>query len=141
MMIPLFRSTTADFRKWCHEYVRLAFQIAKTYEQNPLLVDEGEYKTAQKICRQYKVLLASLDKKERSIFENKKLKAITKEEVGERITKLRKEEGYTRKYVAEIIGISEAALKAYEYRDRMLRLDVAYQLSQLYQIEIDKLIT
>ena len=71
MRIPLFRPTTADFRKWCKEYVGLAFGIVKTYKQNPQRIDPEEYKAAQKICRQYKVLLASLDKYERKLFENR----------------------------------------------------------------------
>ena len=175
MMIPLFRPTTTDFRKWCKEYVGIAFDIVKTYEQNPLIIDLEEYKIAQKICRQYKVLIASLDKKERTLFENRimknkavrfsekeeriafsiifenwkeicfpekicQLKTITKEQVGEKIKALRIHNGYTRKQVADIVGINEATLKAYENGDRMLRLDVVYLLTQVYGITIDQLL-
>ena len=174
MIIPLFRPTIADFRKWCKEYVGLAFGIVKTYKQNPQRIDPEEYKAAQKICRQYKVLLASLDKYERQLFENRimkskaihfsvkeeriafsiifdnwqeicfpgrqyQLKTITKEQIGEKIKALRISSGYTRKNVADIIGISEPTLKAYENGDRMLRFDVAYLLAQVYGITLDEL--
>lgn len=175
MMIPFFRPTTADFRKWCHEYVGLAFDLVKTYEQNPLMLDPKEYEAAQKICRQYKVLIASLDKYERKLLEHRimknkairfsvkekriafgvifenwqeicfpgmkyQLKTITKEQVGAKIKALRISNGYTRKQVADITGISEATLKAYENGDRMLRFDVAYLLAQVYEIDLDQLI-
>jgi DNA-binding XRE family transcriptional regulator len=175
MLKPLFQPTTANFRKWCHEHVGLAFGIVQSYEQNPLLIDEGEYKAAKKICRQYKVLLASLEKKERQIFENKimknkairhsvkeervafsiifknwkeicfpgakyKLRTITKEQSGSKLQSFRISSGYTRKQIADIIGISEPTLKAYESGERMLRLDVAYQLAQIYGTTIDHLI-
>ncbi|MBP5288945.1 MAG: helix-turn-helix transcriptional regulator [Clostridia bacterium] len=175
MMIPLLRPTTADFRKWCHEYIGLAFHLVQTYERNPLPADEGDYKTAQRICRQYKVLLASLEKKERRLFENKimknkaiqfsskeeriafsvifenwkeicfpgkkyQLKTITKEQIGEKIKALRINNGYTRKQVADITGISEATLKAYENGDRMLRFEVAYLLAQVYRGGLDELV-
>lgn len=174
MTIPLFRPTTADFRKWCKEYVGLAFDLVKTYKQNPQMIDPEEYKAAQKICRQYKVLLASLDKYERQLFENRimkskaihfsvkeeriafsiifdnwqeicfpgrkyQLKTITKEQIGEKIKALRIRSGYTRKNVADIIGISKPTLKAYENGDRMLRFDVAYQLVQVYGITFNEL--
>ena len=75
MIIPIFRPTAADFRKWCKEYVGLAFDLVKTYERNPLMIDPEEYEAAQKICRQYKVLLASLDKYERKLFDNRIMKS------------------------------------------------------------------
>ena len=137
------------------------------------MIDPEEYKAAQRICRQYKVLLASLDKYERKLFENRimknkairfsvkeeriafgiifenwqeicfpgrkyQLKTITKEQIGEK--NLRKNSGYTRKQVADITGISEATLKAYENGDRMLRFDVAYLLAQVYGKTIDTLL-
>lgn len=174
MIIPLFRPTTADFRKWCKEYVGLAFDLVKTYEKNPLMMDPEEYEAARKICRQYKVLLASLDKYERKLFENRimkskairfsvkeeriafgiifenwqeicfpgrkyQLKTITKEQIGEKIKSLRISSGYTRKQVADITGISEPTLKAYENGDRMLRFDVAYLLAQVYRNSLDTL--
>ena len=175
MIIPLFRPTTADFRKWCKEYVGLAFSLVKTYERNPQLIDPEEYKAAQKICRQYKVLLASLDKYERQLFENRiikskaihfsvkeeriafsiifdnwqeicfpgrkyQLKTITKEQIGKKIKAIRIAGGYTRKKIADIIGISESTLKAYENGDRMLRFDVAYLLAQVYGVGIENMI-
>ena len=174
MIIPLFRPTTADFRKWCKEYVGLAFSLVKTYKRNPQIIDPEEYKAAQKICRQYKVLLSSLDKYERQLFENRimkskavhfsvkeeriafsiifdnwqeicfpgrkyQLKTITKEQIGKKIKAIRIARGYTRKKVADIIGISEATLKAYENGDRMLRFDVACRLAQVYGITLNEL--
>ena len=121
----------------------------------------------------YKVLLASLDKYERKLFENRimkskairfsvkeeriafsiifdnwqeicfpgrqyQLKTITKEQVGEKIKALRISSGYTRKQVADITGISEATLKAYENGDRMMRFDVAFLLMQVYGVAFDE---
>ena len=59
------------------------------------------------------------------------LKTITKE----KIKALRISNGYTRKQVADITGISEATLKAYENGDCMLRFYVAYLLAQIYEID------
>ena len=174
MRIPLFRPTTADFRIWCKQYVGLSFSIVKAYEKDPLSMDTEEYKAAKKICRQYKVLLASLDKKQRKIFENTimskkaihysdkeeriafsvifgnwkeicfpenkfQLKTIDKKQLGERITALRKMNGYTREQVASFVGINAASLKAYENGERMMRFDVAYKLAQVYEISIGKM--
>ena len=171
----IFRHTTADFRKWCHEYVGLAFSIVQTYERWPELFQKEEYEEAKKICRQYKVLLVSLNNYEREMLESKivkkqvihysvreewmaflniyhnwqeicfpkkniTVKTITKQEIGERIKAIRLQHGYTRALVADVIGISEATLKAYENGDRLLRLDVAYQLAQIYGTTVDKLI-
>lgn len=172
----LFRPTTADFRKWCHEYVGLAFSIVRTYERWPELSRKEEYEDAKKVCRQYRVLLASLGKEDRAIFErtlmsNKAVRfsvkeermafhnafhnwqeicfprrqhpvsTITKEQIGTRIKAIRVQRGYTRRFIADVIGISEATLKAYENGDRLLRLDVAYQLAQVYRMTVDQLIT
>ncbi len=68
------------------------------------------------------------------------LKTITKEQIGEKIKALRISCGYTRKQVADITGICEATLKAYENGDRMLRLDVAYLLAQVYELGLNQLI-
>lgn len=175
MLRFIFRPTTADFRKWCREYVGYAFDITRIYEQGSGIVAKDDYLEAKKICRQYKVLVASLESNKRTLFENKimknkavqfsdkeertaflnifdnwqeicfperkyKLKTITKEEVGNRIKQLREEAGLTRTTVADILGISEATLKAYENGQRMLRLDVAYLLAQVYEIDLDQLI-
>jgi len=121
------------------------------------------------------VLLASLEKKERQIFENKimkneairysvkeeriafsiifknwkeicfpgtkyQLKTITKDQVGGKIKDHRISKGYTRKHIADITGINEATIKAYENGERMLRLDVAYLLAQIYDMDLDGLI-
>ena len=171
----IFRPTTADFRKWCKEYVGLAISIVRAYERWPELSKKEDYEEAKKICRQYKVLLASLEKQDRAIFErmlmsnkaihfSKKeervafnnafrnwqeicfpgqrspISTITKEQIGTRIKAFRVQYGYTRKFVADLIGISDATLKAYENGDRLLRLDVAYQLAQIYGLTVDELI-
>lgn len=67
------------------------------------------------------------------------ISTVTKEQVGERIKRLRIQQGYTRQLIADVLGISEATLKAYENGDRMLRLDVAYQLTQIYACALDEL--
>ena len=43
----------------------------KTYEQNAPMLEPKKYEAALIICRQYKVLLASLDKYERKLFEHR----------------------------------------------------------------------
>ena len=68
------------------------------------------------------------------------LKTITKEQIGEKIKALRIRSGYTRKKVADIIEISEPTLKAYENGDRMLRFDVAYLLTQVYNVSLNELL-
>lgn len=171
----LFRPTTADFRKWCKEYVGLAFSIVRTYERWPELSRKEDYEDAKRICRQYKVLVASLGKEEQAIFErtlmsnravhfsvkeeriafhnafhnwqeicfpwrHHPVSTITKEQIGTRIKAIREQHGYTRRFIADVIGISEATLKAYENGDRLLRLDVAYQLAQIYGTTVDQLI-
>lgn len=68
------------------------------------------------------------------------VKTITKQEIGERIKAIRLQQGYTRALVADVIGVSETTLNAYENGDRLLRLDVAYQLAQIYGTTVDKLI-
>ncbi|MBN2300662.1 MAG: helix-turn-helix transcriptional regulator, partial [Acholeplasmataceae bacterium] len=44
------------------------------------------------------------------------------------------------KFVAELLHISEATLKSYEMGTRLVRLDVIYQLSQIYNTTIEDLI-
>ena len=68
------------------------------------------------------------------------LKTITKEQISEKIKFLRINSGYTRKQVADITGISEPTLKAYENGKRMLRFDVAYLLAQVYGVSLDQLV-
>lgn len=68
------------------------------------------------------------------------LKTISKEEIGSKIKSLRINKGYTRKQVADITGISDATIKAYENGERMLRLDVAYMLIQIYGVELSDLV-
>ena len=67
------------------------------------------------------------------------LTPVTKEQIGEKIKTLRERKNFTRQYVADIIGISESTLKAYENGDRMLRFDVACLLAQVYQVSLDEL--
>ena len=69
-----------------------------------------------------------------------KLKSIDKVKIGKTIKEQRLYHGMSLKFVAEILHISEAALKSYEMGTRLVRLDVMYQLSQIYNITIDDLI-
>ena len=175
MIIPIFRPTTADFRKWCKEYVGLAFSIVQTHEKYPLLGREEEHAAAKKLCRQYKVLLASLDNDTRQIFENTIMKnkaihfsvkeeriafstifrhwqeicfpenkhplnSISKEQVGARLKELRIMNGYTRQQIADITGIGVPTLKSYENGDRMIRLDAAYLLAQVYGVSVNGIV-
>ena len=68
------------------------------------------------------------------------ISTITREYVSARIKTIWVQHGYTRKFVADLIGISEATLKAYENGDRLFQLDVAYQLAQIYGLAVDELI-
>ena len=68
------------------------------------------------------------------------LKTIIKEQVGAKIKALRINNGYSRKEVADITGINETTLKAYENVERMRRLDVAYLLMQIYVTMLDEII-
>lgn len=49
-------------------------------------------------------------------------------------------QGLPLKFVAELINISEAALKSYEDGKRLVGLDVIYKLSQIYDVSIEELI-
>ena len=44
------------------------------------------------------------------------------------------------KFVADLLDISESTLKSYETGTRLVRLDVIYGLSQIYNTTIDELI-
>lgn len=69
-----------------------------------------------------------------------KLNSIDKKEIGKVIKEQRLYRGMSLKYVAELLQISEATLKSYEMGTRLARLDVMYQLSQIYNMTIDDLI-
>ena len=70
-----------------------------------------------------------------------KLKSIDKKEIGKSIKEQRLYHGMSLKFVAEILQISESTLKSYEMGIRLVRLDVMYQLSQIYNTTIDDLIS
>ena len=65
------------------------------------------------------------------------LKEITNEEVGSVIKKAREKYEYSRKEMADLIGINQETLKAYENGKRTLPFDVYYKLKQLLIIEIE----
>ena len=69
-----------------------------------------------------------------------KIKTLDKVKVGYMLKQERLFQGWSVKFVAELINISEATLKSYEEGRRLVRLDVVYQLSQIYDINIDYLI-
>mgnify|MGYP000595623740 CR=1 FL=1 len=69
-----------------------------------------------------------------------KLKSIDKVKTGKSIKEQRLDHGMSLKFVAELLHISEATLKSYEMGTRLVRLDVIYQLSQIYNMSIDDLI-
>ncbi len=69
-----------------------------------------------------------------------KLKSINKVEIGKTIKEQRTYHGMSLKFVAELLHISEATLKSYEMGTRLVRIDVLYQLSQIYNMTIDELI-
>lgn len=69
-----------------------------------------------------------------------KLKSIDKKEIGKSIKDQRLYHGMSLKFVAELLHISEATLKSYEMGTRLVKLDVMYRLSQIYNITIDDLI-
>lgn len=69
-----------------------------------------------------------------------KLKSIDKVKIGKSIKEQRLYHNMSLKFVAELLHISEATLKSYEMGTRLVRLDVMYQLSQIYNMTIDDLI-
>jgi DNA-binding transcriptional regulator YiaG len=69
-----------------------------------------------------------------------KLKSIDKVKTGKSIKEQRLYHGMSLKFVAELLHISEATLKSYEMGTRLVRLDVIYQLSQIYNLTIDELV-
>jgi DNA-binding XRE family transcriptional regulator len=69
-----------------------------------------------------------------------KLNSIDKKEIGKVIKEQRLYHGMSLKFVAELLHISEATLKSYEMGTRLVRLDIVYQLSQIYNMSIDNLI-
>ncbi|NLD49365.1 MAG: helix-turn-helix transcriptional regulator [Clostridiaceae bacterium] len=69
-----------------------------------------------------------------------KLKSIDKVEIGKLIKEQRLYHNMSLKFVAELLHVSEATLKSYEMGTRLVRLDVIYQLSQIYNMTIDDLI-
>ncbi|QLY39413.1 helix-turn-helix transcriptional regulator [Hujiaoplasma nucleasis] len=68
-----------------------------------------------------------------------KIKSIDKKEIGKSIKEQRLYYGMSLKLVADLLHISEATLKSYEMGTRLVRLDVMYQLSQIYNMTIDEL--
>jgi len=69
-----------------------------------------------------------------------KLKSIDKVKIGKAIKNQRLYHDMSLKFVAELLHISEATLKSYEMGTRLIKLDVMYQLSQIYNMTIDDLI-
>lgn len=69
-----------------------------------------------------------------------KLKSIDKVEIGKSIKEQRLYNDMSLKRVADLLHISQATLKSYEMGTRLVRLDVIYQLSQIYNMTIDDLI-
>lgn len=68
------------------------------------------------------------------------LKRMSMEEFGAKITALRERNGYTRQHIADLLDINVSTLKAYEYGNRMIRLDLAYLLAQIYGVGLEELI-
>jgi DNA-binding XRE family transcriptional regulator len=69
-----------------------------------------------------------------------KLKSIDNVKIGKIIREQRLYHDMSLKFVADLLQISEATLKSYEMGARLVRLDVMYHLSQIYNITIDDLI-
>lgn len=64
---------------------------------------------------------------------------LIKKDVGKRLLFLRKQAGYKQQEVAEIIGISRAALSYYEKGDRSADIETLYKLCIFYEVSIDYL--
>lgn len=69
-----------------------------------------------------------------------KLKSIDEVKLGKSIKEQRLYQGMSLKSVADMLHISEATLKSYEMGTRLVRLDVIYTLSQIFNMTIDDLI-
>ncbi|OHE45529.1 MAG: hypothetical protein A2102_01575 [Tenericutes bacterium GWF2_38_8] len=69
-----------------------------------------------------------------------KLKSIDKLKIGKAIKNQRLLHAMSLKFVADLLQISESTLKSYEIGARLVRLDVIYALSQIFNMTIDDLI-
>lgn len=69
-----------------------------------------------------------------------KLKSIDKVKICKSIKEQRLYHDMSLKFVAELLHISESTLKSYEIGTRLVKLDVMYQLSQIFNMTIDDLI-
>lgn len=69
-----------------------------------------------------------------------KLKSIDRKEIGKVIKEQRLYHEMSLKFVANLLHIIEATPKSYEVGTRLVRLDVIYQLSQIYNTTIDELV-
>ena len=67
-------------------------------------------------------------------------KEIDRVKIGKALKKERLFQGMSLKLVSELINISEVTLKSYEEGKRLVSLDVVYQLSKLYNVNIEDLI-
>lgn len=61
------------------------------------------------------------------------------ESVGQRITHLRKERGYTQKELASKIGITQKLLSAYEVNRLKLSAEMAIRLASALEVSVDDL--
>ena len=62
-----------------------------------------------------------------------------KNEVGKRLSELRKEKGLKQDEVAQAVGITRASLSYYEKGERSVDIEVLYKLSNYYNVSIDYL--
>lgn len=67
-----------------------------------------------------------------------KMKTLDKVQIGKTIKEERLFKVLSRKFVTELIAISEATLKSYEEGKRLVKSDAIYKLSQIYDITMGK---
>ena len=69
-----------------------------------------------------------------------RIKTIDKFLIGKTLMELRQQKELSASNVADLLNINYATLKAYESGERLVRADVLYGLSQIYDTSIDKII-
>jgi len=130
-----------DAKEILEQYEVLKYSLSD--EQNQLLeeslINNKSFKYSIKTFNNINEIMRNWS---RICFPNHKLKikSIDKKEIGKSIKEQRLYHDMSLKFVAELLQISESTLKSYEMGTRLVRLDVMYQLSQIYNMTIDDLI-
>ena len=69
-----------------------------------------------------------------------KKKKMTNEQIGSRLRKLRLENGYPQRIIAELLCVSRAGYSQYESGKRKLTADMLIRLADFYGVSVDSLL-